>query len=216
MVSSTLLFRVAFFVFFSHRAQTGVCVKECPSLSDPPVDLSTLVTYSGVYQPNIPLYNSSDRIAFDHVQVANYSSSAAQHKNTTNDDDDDDHIDHMCTVDRCYPLYNPVSAWTSEGINEGAGFAFYAVDTNNYMRRCIASADALEYLRNFTASFDKEMESGPENGRGGGDDGWMSEAYSDIYASRSHVLAFGFGVALVSERAFSVLQRSSIQLRAAT
>lgn len=107
----------------------GVCVKECPELSNPPMDLTTLVTYNGVFQvkdesDEIPPFYSSSTIDPTLIKVADYSYN------------NDTVSTKTCTQSKCYPFYNPVTAWSSEGIAKGAGYAFFVFDSKSYMNRC--------------------------------------------------------------------------------
>eukprot|EP00592_Proboscia_alata_P007421 CAMPEP_0194355902 /NCGR_PEP_ID=MMETSP0174-20130528/3750_1 /TAXON_ID=216777 /ORGANISM="Proboscia alata, Strain PI-D3" /LENGTH=665 /DNA_ID=CAMNT_0039125365 /DNA_START=68 /DNA_END=2065 /DNA_ORIENTATION=+ len=158
----------------------GVCVKECPDLSDlpsgDPVDLHTLVTYSGIFQ------TESSILPQDYIQVANYNST-----NTNNSE--------VCTMMECYPGDNVLLSWKSPGVNEGAGYAFYAVNTRTYMNRCLLTSSVVDFLRNETSSledFAKQSNSNLE-----GTENVMSNLYSDLFTSRSYILGFGLGLSVI-------------------
>ena len=159
-------------------------MKECPQLSSPYVDLSTLVTYSGIFQPSSTLMdtqislNNISRIPLNHIQIADYSNSSTFQETA-------------CTIQKCFPLNNLATAWSGEGINQGAGYAFYAVDTNPYMNRCVPSTEVLSFLEDLTTLEDStsNKEEGEE---------WMSEAFSDIYVAKTYIAGFGLIFATVS------------------
>ena len=68
----------------------GVCVKECPSLSNPPIDVDTLVTKNGVFTAN-----NDNTTTMGIIDVADYSTSPNA---------------QTCTIDDCYPIKMPISS----------------------------------------------------------------------------------------------------------
>jgi len=176
----------------------GVCVKSCPKLSYPYADLSTLITYSGVYQLSPSLMNTTEKnitqISGERIQVADYSDSHT-FPNTS------------CSVEKCMPFYNPLLGWNSEGINEGAGYAFYAVDTNSYLNRCIVSGDALGFLQEFINLGNDETEFGKSNPNKENKK-WINKSFSDIYMARQYILGFGLIFAVVRPFISENLQRT--------
>ena len=172
------------FLYYVNFVSGGVCVKECPDLT--PSDQSnatlnldpyTLVTYDGVFQ--LEGFATLDP---NFIQVADYSNSS----NTKS-----------CTVDKCFPELNPVTAFFSdEGINQGYGYAFYLLDTVSFLNRCFPTIESFKQLQNTTeiSFFDtkfidfNELES----------IGFYERFYGDCYRARVWILGLGFGAALVS------------------
>lgn len=101
------------------------------------IDPFTLVTYGGVYDP----FTKGSSWSSSFVSMPNY--------NLTNST-----ITRTCNEDKCFPtIYgqpNPVDAWSSLGVNEGYGYAFYLVDTESYLKNCLITKNGLQKLRNTT------------------------------------------------------------------
>jgi hypothetical protein len=130
----------------------GVCVQDCPSLqgevSDSLTDMNTLVTYGGVFQ------NENAQLSADFITVApHYNSSNAGNSNagnnsTTTTDDSIMTQDFQCTIETCFGsggnVSDPQQSWTSPGINEGYGIAYYAGDTYPLFQRCYLTQEVKE------------------------------------------------------------------------
>jgi hypothetical protein len=107
----------------------GVCVKECPSLqgrtSDNATDIRTLLTYGGVYQ----------------IEGAELSSSyigslMPDYANQSNDS-------IVCTQQTCFPdPTEPSTSWSSLGISQGFGFAYYIGDSYPLLSYCMLTQNA--------------------------------------------------------------------------
>lgn len=122
------------YIVYINNFGGGVCVESCPSLkgevADDMVDIYSLVTYSGMFQVDGAQLNST------FVQMADYSN------------------EYVCTTDNCYPNNDPVESWTSEGVSEGQGFAFYVGDTQKVLNFCILTADASDKIKDLTGGSD--------------------------------------------------------------
>ena len=164
-----------------------MCVKECPKVRSPHVDLYTLITYSGLYNPQLPIDDINEteiiNILENDVEIADYSHSSS-FVNTT------------CNINKCFPMYNPITSWSSAGINEGYGYAFYIVDSKPYMNRCIVSEDALEFMYDFTNSDEETRSKGSSESQK--QNGWLSSVTSDVYFTRNYIFGFGLGFSVVS------------------
>ena len=152
----------------------GVCVKECPEISNL-VDIHTFVTYGGIYQGQ----NAS--LPKDYISIANYSTS-----------------DNVLYCDESLCPTDPSTNWKSKGINEGYGFAFYALDTIEVGElRCIANPkaeDKLEELVDMSDPFDFLLNNTVTNTASD----IISDLYGDLYTARKYIFYFGFGLAMVS------------------
>ena len=108
----------------------GVCIKECPVLtgqtSDNLTDVRTLITYGGIYQAD------GAELSSTFVQMANYSASP-------------DSLE--CTQDLCFPnSSNPSTSWTSPGIAQGFGFAYYVGDSYPLLSWCFLTNAASDRI----------------------------------------------------------------------
>lgn len=170
----------------------GVCVKECPKVEEL-TDPFTLLTYSGVYQPD----SSLATLPIDYVDVADYSTA----ENVVS-----------CTDDASYCPADPSSSWFSKGINQGNGFAFYAVDTVEVLRvRCLTNPSALTQLRETSVRFDESVlniESLDTAGE------FFTNLFGDIYESRLYVIGFGLGAAMALGFTYAQLLRIPCILKA--
>ena len=138
------------------------------------VDPFTLVTYSGLYDAR----NGTAIFSTNVIEVADYSQS---------------NYAYECTEQKCFP--NVVESWSSEGINEGYGYAFYLVDTSSYMKQCLISGEALAMLRDITADAVEQIEesiSAVKNSTS-----IAKSLYSDIYTAKTYIFGFGFCLATV-------------------
>ena len=151
----------------------GVCVKECPSIPDAPyVDVNTFITFGGLYR------GTESNITMDDIEVANYSNA-------------ENHM--VCDEDLC-PT-NIAQSWTSVGVGEGKGFAFYAVDTIVvFGTRCLANPLAIDELEALTEvnNLELDIEAVTEVGH------VLSNLYGDVYKSRNYIFLFGFLFSVVS------------------
>ena len=97
-----------------------------------------------------------------------------------------------CTKSSCYPNDDPVQSYTSKGINNGFGYAFYLADTTNYLNRCFASTKALNVIENEVGIPDVSEIDGVSDVTG-----FLSDVYADLFAARDYIFGFGFGVSVV-------------------
>ena len=108
-------------------------------------------------------------------------------------------ITRTCNEDKCFPtIYgqpNPVDAWSSLGVNEGYGYAFYLVDTESYLKNCLITKNGLQKLRNIT----EDLLAGSNSTVSTFKDktNFVTNLYSDVYTARHYVFGFGFAVAVI-------------------
>jgi hypothetical protein len=153
----------------------GVCVKKCPDLAgvvaDNLTDVRTLITYDGIWQ------TEGAELEPNFIEVANYSNSTDS---------------RSCTEATCFPNNSAVESWTSEGISEGYGYAYYAATTYELLNRCILTPSAESALSVIVgANTSTTTESSTV------DDfyNFWNKFFGDIYIARNYILGFGFGVA---------------------
>jgi len=169
------------YLYYINDYSGGVCVKECPKLENL-ADPYTLVTYDGLFQVN------GSSVTAKQISVANYSAS----NNTL-----------TCTEDRCYPNNEPELSYTSDGVNHGKGFAYYALDTYEVMWRCVFRDEATDKLNgivnpnknNFTEDVIDIMAAQNEHIKQGYD--FWHNLFGDLWVTRYYLLGLGFGVPLV-------------------
>jgi len=178
-------------LYYVNNYGAGVCVKECPevkveNIDDPNVtnraDVRTLITYDGLFQVEGNILNAS------YIDIANYSTSS-------------DKV--SCTQSLCYPdPTDPPSSWTSRGINEGFGFAYYAGDTYEVLLRCYYTVDAEQEISD-------AVNAGDNTGLVPDEDiyDFFNKLYADLWVARYYVLGFGFGFALVFSLFYIFLMR---------
>ena len=166
----------------------GVCVKECPSLtknnvvSDNLTDVHTLITYSGIYQTELAELDP------DFIQVGDYNSSSDKQE---------------CSAESCFPDVNDIpSSFTSEGIDEGRGYAYYVGDTYELFYRCYLTLDAEERIANLTES---ENEDGLVADQSLNK--FWNNLYGDIWTTYPYILGCGFGVSFVLSLAYIFMLR---------
>jgi len=163
-------------VFVNNRGG-GVCVKECPTLTNL-TDVRTLLTYNGVYQED-PIVNVT--AAADYVQVANYSTSITG---------------RLRTCDKTLCPTDPAESWLSKGVNMDMGFATYAVDTFEIIqRRCLSNPKATLEVESLVAGIDSSLFGTAVDDAGIGN--FINQLYGDIFETRFFVTILGFLVSLV-------------------
>jgi len=168
------------YFYFINIFTGGVCVKECPSIEENLTDVHTLVTYGGLFQTDDAF------LPADAIEIGNYSTA-------------DGAI--TCTDLTCYPNGDPELSYTSIGVNKGRGYAFYALDTFEALKRCIPTEDAFDEMQNQTGSTGDSLSMG--------DDGqnFFTRLYADFWTARWYILGFGFGVSLVVSFSYLLLLR---------
>lgn len=188
-------------LLYINSATGGVCVKDCPDLSDPEsgstdglTDMRTLVTYSGVHQVDGAELDPS------FIQVGDYSNSSDA-LSCINDNGDD----------VCFPSGPDgiVESWTSPGIAAGLGFAYYAASTYELFYRCILTSAAEDRIAELTANntdttartslVDNQYFDEVYN--------FWNKLYGDLYIARKYVLGFGFGVSMAVSMIYIFLMR---------
>jgi len=177
MVEFPFLYPVNFY-------SAGVCIKECPKI-EAYIDPFTLVTYGGLYQPPGSLLPPANAI-----EIADYSQGEYYRE---------------CNERTCFPESNPIKAWTSDGVNEGSGFAFFAVDTSEYMKRCVISRNALGLLVNITKDIGSNEMATSDLKETASD--LFGRFFPDIYTARNFIFGFGFGISLALSFLYSFLLR---------
>jgi len=180
------------YLYYVNDYSGGVCVKECPHLTNL-TDPFTLVTYDGLYQ-----VEGFDPNVAANISVADYSSS-----NNTLD----------CSNTLCYPDYNdPTSSLTSIGVNQGKGFAYYALDTYEVLWRCVFREEATDKLDAIVAPNGSNLTEDLINQATQNEH--IKKGYSisqnltnDLWISRYYILALGFGAPIVIGFIYAFLLR---------
>ena len=178
------------YLYYVNTYTGGVCVKECPTVgvndtSDGVTDIRTLITYAGMFQVD------GSELPTDYVDVFPYSGSDAI----------------ACTVDNCFPNNDPAQSFTSEGINEGFGYAYYIGDTYPLLSRCYLTIAAEKRIEELVSS-------------GGGLDvadsayDFWNKLYGDLFVARKYIGIFGFGVSFAVSMTYIFLMRMPILLNA--
>ena len=175
-------------LFYINNYGGGVCVKDCPSLTnqvaDNVTDIRTLITYGGLYQTD------GAEVPFDFVSIADYSNSS-------------DAI--FCTRDPCFPDGDPSQSWNSPGVSAGFGFAYYAVDTYPVLNRCIISVDATLRVRELVRA------STTLNALEAGYSFW-NDLYADVWETLPYILGCGFGLSLLISFIYVMILRIPLLL----
>lgn len=172
----------------------GVCVKDCPDLTnqteDGLTDIRTLITYNGTWQP---VNGEESELSLDFIQVADYSNS-------------NDSI--ACTDLTCYPLNSPNLSWVSPGILKGYSYAYYAATTYELLFRCYLTSQADNKILELVNANMTDTETGSSISNSINDvyDFW-NKLYADIYIARWYVVGFGFGVSLGISLCYIALMR---------
>jgi solute carrier family 44 (choline transporter-like protein), member 2/4/5 len=172
----------------------GVCVKDCPNLSnqteDGLTDIRTLVTYNGTWQP---LNGSDSELAINFVQVGDYSKS-------------NDSI--ACTDETCYPNNLPNMSWLSPGISKGYSYAYYVGSTYELLFRCYLTSEADQKILELVDANRTESQTGSSisNSVNEAYDFW-NKLFADCYIARWYILGFGFGVSLIVSLCYIALMR---------
>lgn len=194
----------------------GVCVNRCPDLkgvtADGLTDVRTLITYGGLFQVDgaeIDLFSSTGGAAVvtDNttggaslamfIEVADYSAS-------------NDSI--ACTNDLCFPNNSTEESWTSRGINQGYGFAYYVATTYELLYRCYLTSDAEDRIQVLTGNKVNTTGNGTSSDLqqvGAVNDlyNFWNKLYSDLYIARFYIFGFGCGVSLLISLVYIFLMR---------
>jgi len=188
-------------IFYVNNFAGGVCLKECPKVRDVQlqtngteqvnvttlIDVHTLITYSGVYQGDGAWLDA------DFVQIADYSTS---------------NYTIACTEETCDT--DPNTSWSSEGINGGFGFAWYAVDSFEILgTRCVSNPNAVEELKSIVTNSTSDLS---DNENLNEAQLFFAHLYGDVYEARWFILGFGIGVAMVIGFLYAQLLRVELIL----
>lgn len=149
----------------------GVCVKECPALagqtSDNLTDVRTLITYGGIYSVE------GAELSPDFVQMADYSTSP-------------DAL--QCTQQTCFPnASDPATSWTSDGIAEGNGFAYYVGDSYSVLSRCFLTNAASDRIAQIVGA-NSTLAAASDGAR------IWNNLYADLWTAKAYIFGFGFGL----------------------
>jgi hypothetical protein len=165
----------------------GVCVKKCPDLdgvvADNLTDVRTLVTYGGIWQIE------GAELEPNFIEIADYSNSSDA---------------RMCTEETCFPNNSTVESWTSEGISEGYGYAYYAASTYELLNRCILTTNAESALKSIVGENSTSM---TESSTVDDIYNFWNKLFGDIYIARKYILGFGFGVSAAVSLIYMFLLR---------
>lgn len=150
-------------------------------------DVRTLVTYGGIWQAE------GAELPADFVEMGNY---------TTSEDA------LFCSSDKCFPNNKTHESWTSEGINQGFGYAYYVGDTVEILWRCYLTDEAEDAIQEQVES--SNATSLVPTGQAGYS--FWNNFYADIWTARYYVLGFGFGVAVGISFLYTILMRLPLLL----
>ena len=144
----------------------GVCVKNCPSFEQL-IDPNTLLTYGGVYQGDGAFLDAN------YVEVADYSNATGVLTCNAN----------ICNTNTNFSYY-------SEGINQGAGFAHYAMDTYTILgSRCITNPAAYTEMKKQV--YISENTSIIQFDEANAFRALWNNLYGDLWAVREYIMLFG-------------------------
>ena len=89
-------------------------------------DVNTLITYGGIYQAE------GAQLSANLIQMPDYSASS-------------DVL--SCTQETCFPnASDPTTSWSSDGIAEGFGFAYYVGDSYPVLSWCFLTSAASDRI----------------------------------------------------------------------
>jgi len=161
----------------------GVCVEECPIVENL-VDVHTLVTYNGIYQPD----PSNSNVTNDFLKIADYSAA-----------------DGVLTCDTTTCPTDVTDSWDSEGINKGRGFAYYAMDSIEILEvRCLTNPLSYTKLDEMITTGENpvfDLDGVNEASR------IWNNLYGDIFEARYLIVLFGLGAAMVVGFVYTQLLR---------
>jgi hypothetical protein len=171
----------------------GVCVESCGLPNNQTIDPTSLVTYGGLFEAEA----GDDDDYFNSETIRASSNSIINVANYTGVEDA-----LFCTIDTCFPNSTDARvSWTSEGVNEGRGYAMYAVDTYDFYQYCIPTAMAIQGLENLTmeATTFTQVSNFLEQAAAPTSTIW-SNLMHDFWNAKFYILAFGFGLSTVSNK----------------
>ena len=197
----------------------GVCVNKCPDLegvtADGLTDVRTLITYDGIFQvPGAEIDLSSADGGAGNAVSSNDTGSASIKMFIEVADYSMSNDSITCTEELCFPNNSTEESWTSRGINQGYGFAFYVATTYELLFRCYVTSDAEERLQVLTGNkanttTGNETSSSDSQQVGAANDlySFWNKLYSDLYLARWYIFGFGCGVSLLISLLYIFLMR---------
>jgi choline transporter-like protein 2/4/5 len=164
------------YLYYINYALVGVCVSECPKVSEvggspAAADPFTTIGTEGV----ISITGGND---FSGITM----NAAAYDFSTTCDGTNTD-----------ADCFNP----TGDYVSQGKGYAFFALDTVDFMNRCSLSANATIYLEEMAST----------TAGNGEEEGFLSKLYSDLWTGMTWILGAGFCIAMVISFVYTYLLR---------
>jgi Plasma-membrane choline transporter len=193
----------------------GVCVNKCPDLkgvtADGLTDVRTLITYGGVFQVDgaeIDLLSSTG--GAENTDNTTGSASLAMFIEVADYSASNDSI--VCTEELCFPNNSTEESWTSRGINQGYGFAYYIATTYELLYRCYVTSDAEDRIQVLTGNKVNTTGNGTSSDLqqvGAVNDlyNFWNKLYSDLYIARFYIFGFGCGVSLLISLIYIFLMR---------
>lgn len=173
------------YLYYINNYGGGVCVAECPDLTnkvkDNLTDVNSMISYGGLF------LTANSEVSETTIKVADYSAS-------------EDAL--LCTAATCIPSADPVASWSSSGVNEGYGYAYYVVDSYPILQRCtltVAAGKRIDELTQSNATLSSQASDEYTK--------FFNELYADCFTARNYILGFGFGVALLVSFAYVYLMR---------
>jgi len=181
-------------LYYVNSYTGGVCVKDCPEVSKAlqnkslVSDVRTLITYGGLYQVEGSI------VPANYISIGNYTNS-------------DDVV--YCSQESCYPnASDPSSSWTTDGVAESFGMAYYAGDTYEVLFRCYYTVDAENEILDL-------VNAAEEGGLIPDEDAMrvMNKFYADVWVARYYILGVGLGASLVFGLFYIFLMRIPFLLK---
>ncbi|KAG7345808.1 plasma-membrane choline transporter family protein [Nitzschia inconspicua] len=188
----------------------GVCAAECPQLAgettDSLTDMQTLVTYGGIFQ------GPDAQLSEDFVQLSPHYQSMVTNTTTI---DDNRNLNFQCTMETCFGSvdtnnsFDPRQSWTSPGINQGFGMAYYVGDTYPLFQRCFLTKEADDQMAAHIG--DDTVSSFPWTPASSffteSSQQFFTNLYGDLWEARWYILGFGFGASLLVSLIYMALLR---------
>jgi Plasma-membrane choline transporter len=197
------------------NAFAGVCVSSCPNLlgntDDNLTDVRTLITYGGIYQVSgaelilLPV-STNDNTAGSSSNTGSaklgYEFAMADYSSSNNS--------IVCTDDICFPNNSTQDSWTSRGINQGYGFAYYIATTYELLYRCYVTTDASDRIQFLTTGSNSSTSIASNLQQVGAVNdlyAFWNKLYTDLYLARYYIFGFGCGVSTIISLVYIFLMR---------
>jgi hypothetical protein len=224
-------------------------------------DMRTLITYSGVWQTQdgsaelanattsttdaeqlnavrtlvSPYYYSHRSTADTNANTGNGTITTTTDQIVDDDDEESSAPSPVCTTDTCFPNNTIANSWTSIGINEGYGYAYYLADSYEWFGRCYITSDAERRIAelvmaekgdekeeqvigstttNNHSSSSSSSRTFPSFGSASNSvitsstTTFFTNLYSDLWESRVYIVGFGFGMSLLVSIVYMGLLRT--------